>query len=84
MIGDPRESMKFSSQTTEVSNSSSYRTNRAPQNNTDKKDGHNDNANMPDYFSSSTNCAVDKRASKVLTNKIHYEFSDVFGGLGLF
>ena len=34
--------------------------------------------NMPYYFRSSASKAADKRASKVLTNKTHNEFSDVF------
>ena len=33
-------------------------------------------------FFSSTNRVTDKRASEVLTNKIHNEFSDVFSGIG--
>ena len=33
--------------------------------------------NMPDYFRSNANNAADQRASEVLTNKNHNEFSDV-------
>ena len=32
--------------------------------------------NMPDYFRSSTSKAADKRASEVLSIKIHNDFSD--------
>ena len=39
---------------------------------------------MPDYFRSSTNRAARKRAGKVLTDKIHNEFSEVFQGIGYF
>ena len=36
--------------------------------------------NMSDYLWSSANKAADKRASEVLINKIHNEFSDAFSG----
>ena len=38
---------------------------------------HDNNANMTNYFRSSTNKVADKRASEVLTKKTH-EFSVVF------
>ena len=38
--------------------------------------------NMPDYFRSSSNREVDKGACKILTKKIHNDFSDVFTGIG--
>ena len=41
------------------------------------------NSNMPDYFRSSINRAADRRASNVLTQKIHNEFGDVFQELGV-
>ena len=83
-IGDPLESRKFNLQTIEVSNSPGCRINRSQENNTDKVDANDTKANMPDYFRSSTNRAAHKRASKVLTNKIHNKFSDVISGTGCF
>ena len=81
VICNPHESRKFNSQTIEVSTSPSYRKNRALQNKRNKADAHNTNADMSDYFRSSTSRAVDKRASKVLINKILNKFSDVFQAL---
>ena len=49
VIGVPPESRKFNLQTIEASDSLSSRTNKVPQNKTDKVDAHDDNANMPDY-----------------------------------
>ena len=43
---------------------------------TGKVDVNDINANIADYFRSSVNRAEDKRASEVLTNKIHNEFSN--------
>ena len=51
--------------------------NEALQNETDKIGMFDDKINMPDYFRPSANKAADKRASEVLTNKIHNEFSNV-------
>ena len=84
VIGDPHESRKFNLQTIEASNSPNCRTNRALQNKTHKVDANDTNANMPDYFRSSSNRAADKRTSEVLTTKIHNGFSDVFPGIGYF
>ena len=40
--------------------------------------------NMSDYFRSSTNIEADKEASRLITQKIHSKFSDVFIGVGCF
>ena len=81
MIQESHESRKFSSQTIEASNGPSCRTSHNLWNKTGKVGTHDNNIYMPDYFRSSTNKAVDKRGSEVLTNKIHNEFS-VFSGIG--
>ena len=81
MIGNPHESRNFNSHTIEASNSPSCRNNRATQNKTYKLDVHNTDANMPDYFRASTNRTACKKASEILTNEIHNEFSDVFQAL---
>ena len=74
VICDPHENMKLPSQTIETSNIPSLRTNRALQSKKHKMDVHDNNANIPDYFRSSTNRAADKNVS----NMIHNEFRNVF------
>ena len=44
----------------------------------------NNCTNMPDYFRPSANREADKEASRILTQKIHNDFSDVFTGIGCF
>ena len=56
----------------------SCKENISQQFNTDNVDVNDANANMSNYFRCSINRAADKRASQVLMNKIHNEFSDVF------
>ena len=84
VVSIPHESRKFDSQTIEASNSPNCRTNKTPQNETDKVGAPENNTNMPNYFRSNTNKAADKGTSKVLTNKIHNELSNVFSGIGCF
>ena len=84
MIGEAHKSRKFDSKTIEALYSPSCRTNKAPQNETDKAGMHDGKINMPDYFRSSTNKAAKERASEVSTNKIHNEFSDVLSGIDCF
>ena len=58
---------------------------RTPQNETDKVGTYDSNTNMSDYFRFSRNKALDRRASEVLTNKIHNVLtSDFFSGIGCF
>ena len=83
VIGSLHESRKFDSETTEALNNPSCRTNKAPHIKTYKLDANDINANMPDYFRSSINSRK-KRASEVLMNKIHIEFSHAFIGMGFF
>ena len=78
MIGEPNKTRKFDTQTIEISKSPSCRTNEAPCNETDKVGMHDGKINMPDYFRSSTNQAVDIRACEVFTNQIHNEFNYFF------
>ena len=40
--------------------------------------------NMPGCFWSSANEMTDNKASEVLRNKFHNEFSDFFSGIGCF
>ena len=75
LIGDPHESSNFNLQTIETFSSPSCRANKALQIKTDKVDANDTNANIPDYFRSSSNRDADKRASEVFTNKIYHEFS---------
>ena len=56
---------------------------QSPTNKTDNADVNDANTHMPDYFSSNANRAADKRASQVLTNKIHNALS-IFSGIGYF
>ena len=42
------------------------------------------NVNIVEYLMSSANTKADKEASKVIMQKIHNEFSDVFTGIGCF
>ena len=81
MIGEPYESRKLDSQTIETSNS--------PITEQMKPSGviqivgmHVSKIKISDDFRSSLNKVADKRASEVLTNKIHNEFSDVLSGIG--
>ena len=76
--GNPHKSRKFNSETIEASNSPSCRTNRAPQNKTDKTNANDTNVNIPSYFRSSINRAADRRASKVLMKQIYNKFINVF------
>ena len=69
-------------QTIEMSNSPNYRTNESLQIEGDNVGMHDGKLNLPDYFKSSTNKVADNRASEVLRNKIHNEFSDVLPGIG--
>ena len=64
--GEPHENRTFDSQRIETSNDPSYKTNEAPQIKTDIADAHDDKIALPDYFRSSTNKAIYKRASEVL------------------
>ena len=50
---------------------------QSPQMKTDKTDANETNKIVSDYFRSSINSKTDKKASWVLINKIHYEFSEV-------
>ena len=78
MICTPHKSRKFDSQTIETSNAPGDRTSEVPQFKTDKADANDTDANMPDYFRSGINRTADRRASQVLMNKRHNEFSDFF------
>ena len=60
------------------SNSPCCRINKTPWYETDKEDICDNEINMPDYFRSRANMAADKRAGKVLTNKIHNGISNDF------
>ena len=42
------------------------------------------NVNMLDYFRSGANIEADKEASRLIIQKIHSEFSNVFTGIGCF
>ena len=77
-IGGYHESRKFNSQTVETSDSPDCRIKEAPQFITDKEDMHAGKRNMSDYFRLITDRVEDKRASELLINKIHNEFSDLF------
>ena len=52
--------------------------NKAPLIKTDNADINDANANIPHYIRSNINRAAQKRASQVLINKMHDEFSRVF------
>ena len=75
VIAEPHESQKLNSHTREVPNIPICRKNKAMWNETGRVSIHDCKINLPDYFRSITNKAEDKKASKVLTNKIHNEFS---------
>ena len=72
------KSRMFDSQTIKASNSINCKANKAQQIKVTNVDVNDANSNMPNYFRSSINRAADKRASQVLMNKTHNEFSDVF------
>ena len=44
----------------------------------------NNDPNISNYFRSSTNKGGDKEASRLITQKIHSKFSDIFTGIGSF
>ena len=60
VISLQHENMKFDSQIIDVFNSSSCKTKRAQQYETDKVGTYDNNTNMSDYFRSSTNKAVER------------------------
>ena len=77
-VVDQHAGRKFNSQTIQPSNSPSCKANKGKQNKTDNVDVNYANSNMSDYFRSSINKAADKRASQIIMEKIHNEFSDIF------
>ena len=72
---------KFDSQTRETSGTKENRPNTV---NTSSVDVTNDCTNMPDHFRSSTNREADKETSRILTKKIHSDFSDIFMSVSWF
>ena len=61
----------------QASNRLNCKTKEVQQIKADNGDVHDANSNMPDYLRYSIRRAIDKKASQVLTNKIHNEFGDV-------
>ena len=66
VVGDQQVDRKFDFQTIQPSSRSSCKANTGQQVKTDNMDLVDANSNMPDYFRSSINRAVDKRVSQVL------------------
>ena len=78
VLGGQQAGMKFDPQPIKPSSTPSCKANTDGEIRSDNVDVINANANMPDYFRSSTDREVDKGVSWALTQRIHSEFSDVF------
>ena len=50
----------------------------------DSRDTNISNVNILEYFRSNANIEADKEASRLITQRIHYEFINVFTGIGSF
>ena len=68
----------------ETSDIPNCRANEALQIKKDRDVMHDSKRNMSNYFNFNTNGVADKRASEMLANKIHNEFSDFFSEIGAF
>ena len=79
-MGGQQTNRKFDSQAIQLSIGPSHNKNTDQKIKLNNADAFNANSNIPDYFRLSMNRAADKRASQVLTEKIHNEFSDFFHG----
>ena len=62
----------------------SYKANTDWESGSDNVNVMNTNSNMPDYFRCNTDREADKRASQLITQRIHNEYIDVLTGIGCF